>query len=153
MTTGSIPPTPTSATTAATATTPTTAPLRVAGVGEMPTPREIFSILAVVAWSVFAGFFGKTEATTVWGLFFGIGIFLDLLDTAWRFHYRKQWADQILWWTQPHYIFAAILGLAIDWVYPINLTISFVATIVVGVLISIPVEKYYLTLKDSEDSE
>jgi hypothetical protein len=145
-----IPPTPTSATTAATATTPTTAPLEVAGVGEMPTPREIATIGAVTIWGLYTGLFGKSEAVLLWEIFFGFGMTLDLIDTAWRFHYRKQWADQILWWTQPHYIFAAILGLLIDWVFPINLTINFVATIILGVLLSIPVEKYYLTLKDSE---
>ena len=123
------------------------------GVGEMPTPREIAAIISAIVWTVIAWFIEpqESEAYILWGIFFGLGMFLDLLDTAWRFHYRKEWADnQILWWTQPHYVVAAILGVVIDWVYPINLTLSFIVTIVVGVLISIPIERYYVSLKDSE---
>ena len=148
MTTPITPPTTATATTPAA--TPTTAPLGIAGVGEMPTTREVVSILAVIAWTIYTGFFGKTEATSVWGLFFALGFGIDAVDTAWRFHYRKEWAEGILWWVQPHYVVAAILGVVIDWVYPINLTLSFIVTIVVGVLISIPIERYYVSLKDSE---
>ena len=144
MTTGSTPPTP------GTATTATTAPLGVAGVGEMPTTREVVTVLLVISWTLYTSFFGKTEATSVWGLFFALGFGIDAVDTAWRFHYRKEWASQILWWVQPHYFLAAILGLIIDWVYPINLSLSFVGTIVVGVIISIPIERYYVSLQDSE---
>ena len=133
-------------------TEPTTAPeASTPGVGEMPTLREIVTIISSIAWTVIAWFIVESEAYILWGIFFGIGISLDLLDTAWRFHYRKEWADnQLLWWTQPHYVVAAILGVIIDWVYPINLTLSFIVTIVVGVLISIPIERYYVSLKDSE---
>ena len=121
------------------------------GVGEMPTPREIVAIITAIIWTGITWIFGESEAYILWGIFFGLGMFLDLLDTAWRFHYRKEWAgNQILWWTQPHYVVAAILGVVIDWVYPINLTLSFIVTIVVGVLISIPIERYYVSLKDSE---
>jgi hypothetical protein len=144
MTTGS--PSPTTAT----ATTPTTAPLGVAGVGEMPTTREVVTILFALFWTVYTGFFGKTEATSVWFLFFGIGFIFDAIDTGWRFHYRKEWADQILWWTQPHYILAAMLGVLVDWVYPVNLTLSFIVTVIIGVILSIPIERYYISLKDTE---
>ena len=119
------------------------------GVGEMPSPREIVAIIFMLVWSGIT-WFGGSDAITLWGLFFGLGLSLDIIDIAFRYHYRKVWANQLLWWFQPHYVVAAILGVIIDWVYQFNLTLSFIVSIVVGVLISIPIERYYVSLKDSE---
>ena len=130
-------------------TTPVTAPL--AGVGETASPREVCTVAASLIWTCYQYLYGaENDILILWGIFFIGGLVLDTIDTGWRFHYRKEWASQILWWLQPHYVVAAILGVIIDWVYPINLTLSFIVTIVVGVIISIPIERYYVSLNDSE---
>lgn len=123
----------------------------VPGVGEMPTPREIVTVITVFIWSLVIWWQGETQKGLVlWGGFFGMGLLFDLIDVAFRFHYRKVSASQILWWLQPHYVVAAFLGIIVDWVYPVNYSLSFVVSITVGVIVSIPVEKYYVSLTDQE---